>query len=444
MRLRYFLLSSFVVVSGFLADASAFPTYPFWSPLGKETDMRGNFVNQVNLGDLDFGGGLVLPFTLDYSSKLRDDSPYFGRGWGCALLDSKAVEMNPQTIAVTMLGGKTIYLFKDRDSETIYHHSGGQWKGEKKGSLFRMSLPDGNGMEFINGQISMIKTREGRIIEWRRNGALVTEIGEKGKAALVKFEPGAGALKSLSVGGFKYNLTQDIISQGLQKIEWPNGMVSSFKRGTDDKGMPFMDWQHPNGKPHHATWDLVTGKIKTMDDWKYTVEAFTKKEDGKVVEDASRWPKLARENLKTKIKESYWYDNKNGITTRFKEGRLIKEYEFLSNGPLFRKIRKIEEVINGKTYIIERYAYNENGTLIKKILLDPRTGMDVTETFNEAGKPLQTVINGVVSETFTYNEQGTLLDRKSTPVFVNQGKGVAAGELMSVKETIKSKAGLNE
>ena len=434
-----------LVLTGILPNnGKAFPVYKYWGALGPETSIQGNFVNQVNLGDLDFGGGLVLPFTIDYSSKLRDVSPYFGPGWGSALLDCSAVEQSPSKIAVSMLGGKTLYFYKDKGAENIYHHSGGRWKGEKKGSLFRISLPEGESMEFINGRISQIKTGDGRVIEWRRNGTLVYEIGERGKGALLKLNHAAGGLKSLEVAGQQYVFTKDIVSQGVQKILWPNGQESIFKRATDDKGQPFMEWQHPNGKPHRASWDLVTGRIKTLDDWNYTVEMITKKVNGKYIEDVRRWPKLRRENSKNKAKQFYWYDNQAGITTRLGlDGRMIKEYEFLTKGPLFRKIRKIEETIGGKTYVIERYAYNENGVLIKKILLDPRSGMAITESFNEAGQPLQTLVNGVVAEAFTYNDQGGLVDRKATAVMVSRGgRGMAAGALLSVLENKTSKAGL--
>jgi hypothetical protein len=163
-----------------------------------------------------------------------------------------------------------------------------------------------------------------------------------------------------------------------------------------------------------------------MDDWKYTVSVITRKENGKDVENASRWPKLFRENAKTKAKEFYWYDNKNGITTRYRgDGIAIKEYEFLNKGPLFRKIRKIEQTHKGSTTVTERYSYDENGVLLKSIFTDLETKGVIEQTYNNKGQPLQILVNGAVAQIYRYDQDGKLLLEKSTAIFTGKnGKGI--------------------
>lgn len=400
----FLAFASCVPAFGQTRALSLFPLYETKGALGEDVDMEGYVSHNIQVAELNFGEGFQIPLKFNFSSRERMKSPYLGEGWCCRVLESKAVLLDERTYAVTMLGGKTLYFYRNKDNPNVFEHRGGQWKGTVQAAQFMVENRDGSSMTFLNGTIDKLKTRNGRTVYWNRQNGAVTSLGEQGKEPVLSIEYGNNFAKKMTVCGYAIQLEQDLATLSLGKITWPSGKALSFSKKWDEKGRPMLEVSGLPKETRSFTWDPATRRILADKNWTYQVDPKA----------GGLWPGLSRTNLQSKLKEAYHYNTQTGITTMLGADRSVKkEYEFLSPGPLFRKLHKVEKIRDGKVETIERYVYDENGNRIKEF--QAFNGSQVELRYSEAGKLTEEILDGRSVSKLSYDDQGNFKSLTYTP-----------------------------
>jgi hypothetical protein len=131
------------------------------------------------------------------------------------------------------------------------------------------------------------------------------------------------------------------------------------------------------------SWSATTGFITEDDGGKYKIENPSLASGGRVVDDPKKpvasvngvlpynWrpdeAKVTRVDRKGKSQYRYFDRSKGVSTTRGTDG-VTKVVHFLqAQGALMNKVRKIEEIRDGKTTVLERNAYDELGRMVRSI-----------------------------------------------------------------------------
>jgi hypothetical protein len=338
-------------------------------------DPHGNLRIWRELGDVDFGEGLVLPLRAQFSSANHGDSPYAGSGWWIPLLEANAFLKREKMMQATLLCGKTIYLRRDRSDPNKFQTLDKEWIGEINGDETTISRKDGWSLLFRHGQIQQMRTDTGRVLSWIWTGKVVTQIREQGQAAVpLQLQTSVGGVPNgFMVNGQRHGFAlaerARVESVGGQTLvggmdpslvswTWPNGKSETFRFEVEkDPGglIPNLDITDREGEVASYTWDPSTGKVLTGEDWTYKVGS---------TKGVYELPRIERKNTAGES-EFIHVNNAKGITevkTLVGGHRIIEV--FISPGPLYRKVRKIE-ITNerGEKRIQYAAAYDEMGRL---------------------------------------------------------------------------------
>ncbi len=346
------------------------------------------------IDELDFGNGLTQPLSVKFSSERQNSpSPYFGAGWWCPLLESRAYLKRDKMLRAELPCGQVIYLRQSKTDPNAYQTPNKQMAAvidKEKGDITLVGSCCGE-YRYRQGRLYQIKSPEGRLITLIYNGNVVTEIREEGSAnspfKLTRTPSGVptgmyvnGKLHSFELGRRPRvedaNGTNVIagFDPTLALWKFPDGRQEIYQFEVDQDVSPNLKLTDRDNAESNYVWNATTGRIVSDGEWTYDV--------GTTV-GAFDLPKLRRVNSKGD-EEFRYVDMAKGITEvkDLKKGHTITE-TFLSSGPLYGKVRKIEKVVDGKTVPVFQAGYDEAGRLLRKT---DENGFTTVISYGSTGK----------------------------------------------------------
>jgi YD repeat-containing protein len=339
------------------------------------------------IDQVDFGGGLKLPLRIQFSSGRAGSSPYLGAGWQVPLLESQESLVRPNLLKVTLICGRTMYLRRSIADQSHFKSLDGQWSGIVSGDDFVLSRNDGWALNFKAGKLVSMKTDTNRVIDWvldRPDSSIVSELREEGSTE-VPFHVLYGLDNNpngFSVNGktYKFNLDKRpevAVVNGLRLINgfdpslstwtFPSGKRETYEFAVNQKSLiPNLQMTDQDGKISEFSWDPISKHILSDGVWNYKVGG---------TPDPLQVPPIHMADA-TGNTQALIINQKQGTTERISsDGEDIITYTFLSPGPLYGKLRKLDQVKGGKTQTILTASYDETGRLFRSTREDGWTYM---------------------------------------------------------------------
>lgn len=362
-----------------------------WSPYGSYfecCDSSGYVVLTEKLADLTIPGeSESVPIYAFFNSANNLPSPYLGM-WRIGIFDISLVQVNEKQFRMQDPAGNEILLSWDQKKNLL---DGAGWKGSFTRDRAKLWASCGWSVEFNKGKIAKMTTPHNKSLVFNYTDGCVSSITCDRKALI-------------ALGGLKDNTLEIIINDKklvIAKTDQPcvqrvgkadvirgtekslheiigqgdAGFGRSYTYSVDEKMRPMIA---VSGKYEHDTFKLVwnsqTRKIVRYNEWEYT-----KTRDRK-----NKWDtiELSRTNSNGVI-ESHYRDIQAGIdiTQRGKVKR--SEYRFTS-GPMAGKVRRIEDMVDGKVTHFQKYAYDEKGRPIRGQENDDRLRFEYDDTLRTA------------------------------------------------------------
>lgn len=333
-------------------------------------DSKGHVCYSEKIGEVDVSDGVKLPLIINFRSDREFASPYLGKGWILALLDSNFVQTAENAFLMTQPDGWVRPFYRAKASDNVLD-GGVDWKAEIKGENITAWAGCGWKLTYIKGRLNAISTPKNRRLEFVYSANGVTELREGGEVRLtVERDPSNGRVRAISS-----NKTRVEISYGkrprLQVIGGQTvvaGMDESLAAVShDDKGEDFefgiTDKMQPNlriakkGVPDRLfVWDAVSRRIRFDSGWNYQVEPQANLVD------------VAITRMDQSGKKEYWLNEsgKGRETVQTIDGIVHITDTFVS-GPLRGRIRKKTESSQSGEKIVYRATYDDKGDLIRKL-----------------------------------------------------------------------------
>jgi hypothetical protein len=430
-----------VLISASQAENALIPIQSISGSIAPYVDKDGYVNPIISLGDINFGGGLTLPLVLNFSSAIRPPSPEFGQGWDCPLFEAKVFNVQQNLKQVETLGGKDRYFVYDPRTDSWKHFFSDDWKGEAKGDDFELTYKTGCKFVFNKGLISSMTTPDGRTILWNRDGDKLISLQESGKSPAMQIVyDSLGFAKqilfnpdNMGVAKKTFDFSSSLIYAGIDKIQCPDGRAIAFDRTRDKSLNPVMTWTDTLHLPVTLGWSAKTGKI--LRDNQYTYQITELSND-------KTWPKMFRKNRATGKIESYYFDEKHGTTDETLADGTIRHIEMIqAPGPNYKTVRLIQDTKDGKTQIMLRRAFDDQGHLLLEAMGLPDGKEAVKQyVYDDAGRIVSYLWNGKEMWKNIYDPATGQLMERDLP---NLGIKVAFDQLPGgdVKESIQKVGG---
>jgi hypothetical protein len=242
------------------------------------------------LADVALDDKNVLSMTLNFNSHRQASSPYVGKGWSIPFLDSHVEPVDENGFKIFMPNGLIYDFGRIAGEENMFSGNFG-WKAAIEGDTLTAWASCGWKLVFQKGRIWEITTPQNRILSYRYNAGVATEIDARDGASnrtLVQAETDAatGTVTDLIIGSQRINISQaqrprimtkfnqNLVigfDQSLSQLQWPDGKKESFIFGTDKLLNPTLTIAHSNQVDRDFTWDPSSGVIIQDGAWKYDV-----------------------------------------------------------------------------------------------------------------------------------------------------------------------------
>ena len=317
------------------------------------------------LGEIDFGKELILPFRLFFQSSPQTTSACFATsGWTIPVMDSKTTFLDENRIEVFLPCGKTTYFIKNLATGK-FKSIDGEWEGTYDQTKEKLTITrdDGWEIDWIKGKIKRLKNDEGRELIWDYDSGSPLLIKE-GQNKVFELTRVKKRVEMIRIGSKEYRLKYDPLGR-LEEVKWPSGRKESYQWSFCSKGNPILKMVTKEGREESFSWDRKEGYILTDRVWGYTIEEMEPEKELK--EDEVPLVKISRVN-KFGQKESYFNDKEKGeVTTERADGLKILLTRFVTPGKIYHKTRKIEHTEKGTTKTVYQASYDEGGRLIREI-----------------------------------------------------------------------------
>jgi hypothetical protein len=437
-KLRLGIIGWLVVAGAAQADNANIPIESISGSIAPYVDTNG-YVNPIfSLGDIDFGSGLTLPLCLDFSSAIRTPSPEFGQGWECPLFEAKIYDVQQNVKRVDLLGGKHIYLIYNPRTATWKHAYSDNWKGTAKGEDdFDLTYVTGCAFSFHKGLISSMTTPDGRTILWNRSGDKLLSMSESGKSPAMQmvYDKFGFAQKillnpdNLGVAKKAYDFGSSLIYAGIDKIQFPEGRTITLNRDRDKLLNPVLSWTDTRHLPMMASWDVKTGKIISDNQYTYQITG-------------DEYPHMLRKNKVTGKAESFYFDVMHGSYDLDLADGTHRRIEIIqAPGPNYKMVRLIQDTKNGKTQIVLRRAFDEQGHLVEETMGLAKGKEQVKQyVYDDSGRAVSYLLNGNEMWKNVYDPATGQLKERDLP---NLGVKLAFDQLPGgeVKESLEKAKG---
>ncbi len=329
------------------------------------------------IADLELDG-MKVPIVIGFRSNMENGtpSPYLGSGWTVPLLEASFIQTGENTFVMMQPDGWN-NRFQRMDDTTLRGSAG--WMARITGDTITAWARCGWRLEFYKGRIIAMITPQNQRLDYMYDNGVATEIRENGGAKLtVERDAASGQAEALvfddrameiklgqkprvqSVSG------QNLVSgmdQSLNSITPSDGPAQSFEFSVNVTVQPTLKVIGKSGSERLFAWDPRSKRIVSDGQWKYDIA----------------WPDpgnpiaaITRTNVAKQI-EYWYYDGANGREfNRGADGVMNVKYWFLS-GVATGRVRKVDAVKDGKTKLLLRNVYDENGKLIESVQVDGAT-----------------------------------------------------------------------
>ena len=334
---------------------------------------QGNLSYWKTIGSLDLGNDLNIPLNINFSSGRSAASPYLGKGWLLALLESNVVQINGRLFSMVLPDGLTIRFKRQSPTDATMTGDGGRWRAQIAENKITAWDSTGWTLVFTDGKISTITTPEYKQLSFNYQNGAVKEIDEDFKPVLtVVRDSASGIVSGLSFNGKqiffeqgKMPIIEDIAGQkivgeiqsSLEKVTLADGLVENYKFSTGPGLNPTLDISGVDNRSF--TWDAVSKNLLRDGEWVYAITPGANPLDNAKIERSNKTGK-----------SEYWYlDRRTGVETivHLNGNKTIQE-RFTNAGPLSNEIRSEKTYAPDGTLAQEReYSYNESGDLIRKV-----------------------------------------------------------------------------
>jgi hypothetical protein len=411
-------------------------------------DILGYAVWTAPLGTVSLSGNDV-PLRLDFTTDQRPPpfgSP-LGRGWSLPFFASALVEESQTTLRWHRPDGRIFYFARERGNQKTkpakpsdsieFISTEASWRAVKdprRRSVVISHITNGTELVYEDGRLVRFRfsklgeSADSYVIYYNRLGRPLRLSSLKTGKALVEFAYENAALaKSISIGNKTISLKFDEFTltqfpTGPYLSEVGEGSLMPLKITYKTVGAKVNSARFENmadgGGNTGLSWNAATGFITEDDGGKYKIENPSLANGGRVVNDPKKpvssvngvlpynWrpdeAKITRVDREGKSQYRYFDRSKGVSTNRDKDGVTKVVYFLQAQGALMNKVRKIEEIRNGKTTVLERNAYNESGRMVRQI--DALGGVTVWE-WSTDGNFVRVIKDGQLIEETVYKNR---------------------------------------
>ncbi|MDD2708311.1 MAG: RHS repeat protein [Verrucomicrobiae bacterium] len=403
-----------------------------------------------------------LPLILSFSP-VYPPSRFFSSNFNLFIFDARMYPLSEREYECIYPDGWTYHYWASKDKNILNGSSG--WKAEisknaagNPGNIINLFANCGGWrMTFTGGRITTIKTPKNKLIDVVMLGEKAGEIRVNGSTALRiqmdaregrsgemifkdgkrnKFELGSkplvlvGADKKREVKGEELS---------LRRMTLADGTVMDYVFGVDESKQPTLKVSSTGKDEHLYTWDAssryllsdaVCGTAET-NTWNYVVKPGATPQDNAAC--------IEKRDAKGEL-VSAWKESP-GREETFEKGVWTIRSTFVSGDKLAGKLRKVEEVKDGKLTVAYKSTFSQDGKLIREILKDG--SVKKYEYGKDDKKSMQCFDgDGKLKYTTYYDAQGRVLFTKNADgrtrqyIYDEQGreaKILINGKLHSVK-----------
>jgi hypothetical protein len=334
-------------------------------------DQNGFLVVTQMLGELD--DDIRLPVMLTFSSGQVTSSPYFGRGWTCSVLESKAYMTSPEGMKVEFPWGGDAFLTRNPANSDEYISGPIQnrrWVARVDDHNITVTRADGWELLFLNGKITKLISDKGKVIDWIYSGPFVREI-RTGKGTLLTCDNDSKKnAASLRVDNKHFNIVQekvpvvktvyaqqiiDHFESSLAKISSDKEASTSFTFSITEDRFPSLVVERPAGITENYKWNPANGFLIADSIARYKT---TRSDNGDI--------DITKTNMDGSI-DRHAFNSKEAVEISTSNGVTLKKYLFASNSILIGEVRKIVKENSNGQEIIYQAAFDENGGLLREI-----------------------------------------------------------------------------
>lgn len=352
-------------------------------------DSRGHVCYSEQIAELDLGDDLRLPLIINFRSDRENNSPYLGKGWILALLDSSFVQTGENAFQMIQPDGWVRPFYRGKTSDSVLDGGPG-WKAEIQGNTIVAWAGCGWKLTYTKGKLTRINTPKSRELELIYSAGKVTELREKGATKLtVEFDPVNGEARALIFGAKRLEIAlaerprvqvvagQNVVAgmdSSLRRVSSPaEGVAQEFEFAVNDKVQPTLKVHGKNASERAFVWNPATKLIIADAGWSYQIIS----SQGLVGSNA------AIERVNPRGQSEYWLlDGQKGqeITQGVDGVKTIRSW-FVS-GVLAGRQREIKKIENGAERITYQATYDEKGTLLRFrdddafVKIKPRSNID--------------------------------------------------------------------
>jgi len=367
----------------------------------------GEFSYWRDAGQLDLGDGLKVPLVVGFKPN-RGGNSWLGRGWIIPILESNIVQIDEKKFLLTQPDGITRQFWRKSATDPVLKGQG-NWAGAISENTITLWADCGWKLVFNRGKIISFTTPKGRTFNQLYVNGVATELQEKGKSILkVEGDSANGKVSGLSFGINHISIkTTDRprvvlvgganVVSGLEK-SLHTLMLSDDKRETYDfavneKMQPTLKISGESNRTF--TWDPATGLLLKDGQWSYYIKP-----------DKKRWVNAEIERINTQKQKEFWfYDRING--QEIEEGidgvRKIKTW--FTSGLLAGRLRKKEEIAEGKSRFIYQAIYDESGKLMRELKFGEEP---VLYAYDKDGRQVSAVSKGQKLWEKTFDQDGRI------------------------------------
>jgi YD repeat-containing protein len=337
-------------------------------------------------------GSTYLPFRYKFSSD-RSVQGVLGAGFYAPMLEAHSVLIRPRVMKAGLPCGKSIYFWQVANDANKYQSVDKEWSGEVKGGDFTFRRSDGWEIGYRQGKLSSITCDDRHTYRWSYNGNRLSSIERDGMTVISIGSGSDGQLISLTAHNKNYVVAYGArpmpeVRQGkvvviddasvLSKISGPGYQGAEFLFKMNPQGKPTLTLKEGSGQETTYTWNPANGILMSEEGpegkWSYQV--------GKVTQEFGL-PPLKRTSSDGKT-ESVVIDHKMGTyTVQGSDGVKRVTQVFTAPGPLYDKVKKVEESKHGVQKASMKASYDEAGRLIRKI---DEQGNITTFNYDQNGK----------------------------------------------------------
>ncbi len=282
------------------------------------------------------------------------------------LLESHVEPVDENTVHVIMPDGWTFVFYRNGNTDTWRGNAG--WVGETNNTVLTITAPCGWRIKFDGGKIQKIDSDKNRLLTYKYNGAVATEVDVDGKMFVqVESDTATGVAQNLLVGDQRIDISlaqrpriqilqgRNFVTgfdQSLNQLQWPDGKKETFTFGADKGLSPTLGITHSDRTQRNFTWDASTRQIKIDGEWAY---AFPKDNAFALNRTNKQGQSAAYEN-----------DEGTGVLTERALNGIVTQTLYFTSGVLRGKVRKVITTNIGGIPTVDRYSYDEEGNLIRR------------------------------------------------------------------------------